>query len=57
MAKQISVGIDIGSFETKVIIAQSTTDNGRLVTQIIGTGLAESRGVEKGFVVNSEEAA
>ena len=57
MAKQISVGIDIGSFETKVIIAQSSADSGRGIHQIIGTGVSESRGVEKGYIVGSEEAA
>lgn len=57
MARQIVVGIDIGTFETKVIIAEGTTVEGRFVPKIIGTGTAETRGVERGFIASVPEAA
>ncbi len=57
MARQIAVGIDIGTSETKVIIAQGLEQNGQFVPTIIGTGLSDTRGVERGFVTSIEEAA
>ena len=57
MARQIVVGIDIGTFETKVIIAEGTTLEGRFTPKIIGTGTAETRGVERGFIASVPEAA
>jgi cell division protein FtsA len=57
MARQIVVGIDIGSFETKVIIAEGTTIEGRFIPRIIGTGTAETRGVERGFIASVPDAA
>ena len=56
MSRQI-VGIDIGSSETRVLIAEGTVDNGHFSPKIIGTGTAESKGVERGFVVDVEEAS
>jgi cell division protein FtsA len=57
MARQIVVGIDIGTSETKVIIAQGTEVDGRFIPKIIGTGTADTRGVERGFISNISEAA
>lgn len=57
MARQIIVGIDIGSHQCKAIIAESLFEQGRFSPRIIGTGTSESRGVERGYVVNSDEAA
>lgn len=57
MARQIAVGIDIGTKETKVIIAQGVEQNGSFVPTIIGTGTASTRGMERGFVTSMEEAA
>ncbi len=57
MSRQIVVGIDIGTLDTKVIIAEGVVENGHFSPRIIGTGMAESRGVERGFISNHTEAA
>ena len=55
MSRQVSSGIDIGSHQTKVMITEPVT--GSLLPRIIGIGITESRGLRKGFVVNTEEVA
>lgn len=57
MARQIVVGIDIGTAETKVIIAQGVEQNGHFGPTIIGTGTADTKGVERGFITDISEAA
>lgn len=57
MARQIILGLDIGTSQTKAIIAESLEQNGNRVPAIIGAGSAESRGVERGFVTDSREAS
>ena len=55
MIRQISSGIDIGSQQTKIMVTE--TISGSLLPRIIGVGLAESKGLRRGFVVNTVEAA
>lgn len=57
MARQIVVGIDIGTKETKVIVAEGLEEQGRLVPKIIGTGTAETRGLERGFIMDHSDAS
>ena len=57
MARQISTGIDIGTSEVRVVIAEIFQDNGKSTPRIIGTGSSESRGVYRGYVTNVTEAA
>ncbi len=57
MSRQIIVGIDIGTLETKVIIAETQVEGGRFAPRIIGTGGAESRGVERGFITDPAECS
>lgn len=57
MSRHVVAGIDIGTAETKVIIAEGVVENGHFVPRIIGTGAAETRGVERGFVTSVAEAA
>lgn len=57
MARQIIVGIDIGTYETKVIIAEGVNEDGHFSPKIIGTGISETRGVERGYIVSTEEAS
>jgi len=52
----ISVGIDIGSAVTKVIVAESQSGE-KSKPRIIGVGFANSEGVRHGYIVDSEEAA
>lgn len=57
MARQIITGIDIGTFQTKVVIAEHAFEQGRFAPKIIGTGIADTRGVERGYITNGAEAA
>src|SRR3989344_3970680 len=57
MTRHIVVGIDIGSSLIRVVIAEGLIENGHLVPKIIGTGSSESRGVHRGYIADSAEAA
>lgn len=57
MSRQIVVGIDIGSLDTKVIIAEGVVEDGHFTPKVIGTGISETRGVERGFIRSTEEAS
>jgi cell division protein FtsA len=57
MARQIAVGIDIGTHEVKVVVAEELHDGSNLGPKIIGTGVAESRGLHHGFITNIDEAS
>ncbi|MGB3922078.1 MAG: cell division protein FtsA [Minisyncoccia bacterium] len=57
MARQVSTGIDIGTSEIRVVIAEIFQDNGKNTPRIIGTGSSESRGVYRGYITNVGEAA
>ncbi len=48
------VGIDVGTTKVCTLIAEQNEDSGRL--RIIGVGVAPSRGLRKGVIVNVEEA-
>ncbi len=53
MARNIAVGIDLGSSTVKVVVAE----RGNSAPRILATGVAESKGLRHGYVVNSAEAA
>lgn len=55
MARTIITGIDVGTSATRVVIAE--LEKGRVLPRIIGTGIAESKGLRHGYVVNRHEAA
>ena len=57
MARQIVVGIDIGTSLIKAVIAEGLLEHGHIVPKIIGTGSNESRGVYRGYIANPTEAA
>ncbi|OGG60876.1 hypothetical protein A3C86_00395 [Candidatus Kaiserbacteria bacterium RIFCSPHIGHO2_02_FULL_49_16] len=48
-------GIDIGTYHVKVVIAVPS-ENPDLPMQIIGTGIASSRGVRHGYIIDPSEA-
>ncbi|MCX6755237.1 MAG: cell division protein FtsA [Candidatus Nomurabacteria bacterium] len=54
MIRNISVGIDIGTVTTRVVVAEFF--KGETTPKIIGTGLSESKGIRHGYVVKSDEA-
>ena len=53
MRRHTVVGIDIGTFYTKVVIAQVQKDG--TPPHIIGTGSALSRGLRHGYIVNQSD--
>lgn len=54
MSRTITVGIDIGTYATRVAISEYT--KGDIGPRIIGTGIAETKGMRRGYVVNQELA-
>ena len=57
MSKNVSVGIDIGSYQIKVVVAEAVKEKEKTSPKIIGVGYAESRGLRHGYILNPEEVA
>ncbi|MFA6094512.1 MAG: cell division protein FtsA [Candidatus Paceibacterota bacterium] len=55
MARNIAVGIDIGTYQVKTVIAEGVRDNGIFAAHILGTGIAESRGMRHGCIINQSD--
>jgi len=56
MSRKISVGIDIGTYHVKVLVAESMgAPGGKSQFKIKGSGYAESKGMRHGYVVNKED--
>lgn len=55
MLRNTTVGIDIGSYQVKVVVAELVSLNNKQTTKIIGTGIAESRGMRHGYIINGSE--
>ena len=56
MAEHTVVGIDIGTYQVKVVIVRATKkENEQALPQIIGTGYAESRGMRHGYIINEAD--
>jgi len=53
MARNISVGIDVGTYQVKVVAAECDREKNRKFPRIIGTGFAASRGLRHGYIINS----
>ena len=56
MSKTISVGIDIGTSQVKVVIAESNEVGERELPRVIGVGYSESRGLRHGYILNQTDA-
>ncbi len=58
MRRRIATGIDIGTYQVKMVVVEELSDKrtGRQL-RIIGTGLAESKGLRHGYIVNKEEVS
>lgn len=54
MIRNITVGIDIGTSMIRVVVAEHTKGE---ISRIVGTGLAESRGLRHGYITNITEAS
>ena len=58
MSRRIATGIDIGTYQVKMVVVEELADtHGGRQLRIIGTGLAESKGLRHGYIVNKEEVA
>jgi cell division protein FtsA len=62
MARHLTVGIDIGTSRVKTVIAEefdasSNNRDSKQASRIIGTGMAEARGVHHGYIINQAEVA
>ncbi len=56
MADRIITGIDVGTFQVKVVIVRVPKQKSdRALPQIIGTGYAESRGLRNGYIINAAD--
>lgn len=57
MARNIITGIDVGTYYVKVVVASGREKNEKGMPKIIGTGMAESRGLRHGYVTNIRDVA
>ncbi len=55
MARKIAVGIDIGTYQVKVVVAEYVHQNDQTYPQIIATGLSESKGLRHGYIINERD--
>lgn len=56
MRDRTIVGIDIGTYQVKVVVVKTgNRKNGQSLPQIIGTGFAESRGLRNGYIINEAD--
>lgn len=58
MSEKIITGIDVGTFHVKVAVARISKDPAKAGRpEIIGTGLAESRGLKSGYIMQEVDVA
>jgi len=55
MAKSITAGIDVGTNQVRVVIAETKNVKRNAFPKIIGTGIALSRGLRHGYIINSSD--
>lgn len=56
MSDRIIAGIDIGTYQVKVVVVKcDRKKKDRALPQIIGTGYAESRGLRNGYIINETD--
>ncbi|MFA6552526.1 MAG: cell division protein FtsA [Candidatus Paceibacterota bacterium] len=58
MSRNISTGIDIGTYQVKVVVAEDVSENSgeKATPKIIGTGYAVSKGLRHGYILNQTDA-
>lgn len=55
MMRNITVGIDIGTYQVKVVVSELSKNDGKRSYGIIGTGMAESKGLRHGYIINTTD--
>ncbi len=53
MSKKISVGIDVGTYQVKVLVAESSSEDN--LPKVIGLGMSESKGLRHGYIINTND--
>jgi cell division protein FtsA len=53
MKQNVTVGIDIGTHHTRIVVCEHS---GSALPKVIGISMVESRGLRHGYIVNREEA-
>lgn len=54
--KNIAVGIDIGTYQVKVVVAREDSDSNSQFPTILGVGYAESKGLRHGYITHQTDA-
>jgi len=55
MSKKIAVGIDIGTSQIKVVVAELLKEKTKSIPRVIGRGIAESKGIRHGYIINQND--
>lgn len=55
MTRNITVGIDIGTYQVKVAVAEQINGVNGSEPKIIGAGISESRGLRHGYIINGSD--
>lgn len=55
MARNITTGIDIGTYQVKVVVTEYANDKNGNMPKVIGTGFAQSKGLRHGYIINSPD--
>lgn len=53
MSRNIAVGIDVGTYQIKVVVATQGKKDPK--PTILGTGYAQSRGIRHGYIINKDD--
>ena len=56
MARSTVIGIDIGSWETKIIVGELSHDGQKETVRVVSATKSESRGIRHGYIVHKNEA-
>lgn len=55
MSARITAGIDVGTYEVRVVVAEQNDENA--LPTILGTGRASSKGLRHGYIINTADVA
>ncbi len=56
MARRITAGIDVGTHTIKIVVLEEIVEKKMRTVRVIGTGIAESRGMHHGYVIDPLES-
>src|SRR3989338_4998752 len=56
MSRNISIGIDIGSYQIKAVAAETVTEDKKELPKVVGVGYAESKGLRPGYILSEGDA-